>query len=66
VEEARHEGIQVSVRFDVGRVHVELAAPDQPRLLTQIDDLLEEALEDVNAEALSDAGQAEVVGQLLV
>ena len=50
----------------LGGVEVQLPAPDQPRLLAQVDDLLEEALEDVDAEPLPDAGQAGVVGQLLV
>ena len=66
VIEARDERIEVGVGLDLGAIEVELAAPDQPGLLTQIDDLLEEALEDFNAESLPDAGQAGVVGQRLV
>ena len=49
VVEARDEGRDAGVRFDLRRIEVELAAPDQPRFLAQVDDLLEEALEDVDA-----------------
>ena len=66
VVEARDEGVEVGVGLDLGGVEVELPAPDQARLLAQIDDLLEEALEDVDAQPLPDAGQAGVVGQVLV
>ena len=66
VVEARHQRVDVGVGLDLGRVDVELPAPDQARLLTEIDDLLEEALEDVDAQPLPDAGQAGVVGQRLV
>ena len=66
VVEARDQRVEVGVGLDLGRVDVELPAPDQARLLAQIDDLLEEALEDVDAKPLPDAGQAGVVGQVLV
>ncbi len=64
--EARDERIDVGVGPDLGRVEEELAAPDQPDLLAQVDDLLKEALEDVDPESLPDAGQAGVVGQRLI
>ena len=64
--EARDERVSVSIGPHSGGVEVELASPDQPRLLTQIDDLLEETLEDVDPQPLPDAGQAGVVGQFLV
>ena len=63
VVEARDEGRDAGVGFDLGGVEVELPAPDEPGLLAQIDDLLEEALEDVDPQPLPDAGQAGVVGQ---
>jgi hypothetical protein len=40
--------------------------PDQADFLTQIDDPLEEALEDIDPKTLPDAGQAGMIGQLLV
>ena len=64
--EARDEGRDAGVRLNLGGIEVQLPAPDQPRLLAQIDDLLEEALEDVDAEPLPDAGQAGVVGEFLI
>ena len=66
VEEARHERIEIGVRFDFGRVDVELTTANQARFLAQADHLLEEALEDVDPKPLPDAGQAGVVRQLLV
>ena len=64
--EARHQRVGVGIGPHPGRVEVELPAPDQAGLLTEIDDLLEEALEDVDAEPLPDAGQAGVVREVLV
>ena len=64
--EARDEGVDVSVRLDFGGVDVEPPVPDQARLLTAVDDLLEEALEDVDPKPLPNAGEAGVVGQVLV
>ncbi len=55
-----------SIGFNLRRIEVELPAPNQARLLTQIDDSLEEALEDIDPEALPDAGQAGVVGQVFI
>ncbi len=65
VIEARDERIEGGVRLDLGGVDEELFAPDQPCLLARIHHLLEEALEDVDAQALPDAGQAGVVGKVL-
>jgi hypothetical protein len=66
VIEARDEGRDAGVSFDLRGIEVQLSAPDEAGLLAQVDDLLEEALEDVDAEALPDAGQAGVVGEGLV
>ena len=49
VGEARHQGIEVGIGLDLRRVTEQLLTPDQPRLLAQIDDLLEEAFEDIDA-----------------
>jgi hypothetical protein len=40
--------------------------PDQPSGLAEIDDTLEEALKDLDAEPLPDAGQTGVVGEFFV
>src|SRR5262245_29440227 len=64
--EAGDERVEVGIGLDLGAVEIEIPAPDEPRLLTEIDDLLEEALEDVDAEALPDAGQAGVIREVLV
>jgi hypothetical protein len=53
----------VSSRFPID---IQLLAPNEPHLLTEIDDLLEEALEDVDSEALADAGQTGKIRQILV
>ena len=66
VVEARDERVEGGVGLDLGGVEEQLPAPDQAGLLAQVDDLLEEALEDVEPEPLPDAGQAGVVGQRLV
>ncbi len=66
VVEARDQGINVGVGRDLGRVEEEVSAPDQSRLLAQVDDALEEAFEGLDAQALADAGQTGVVGQGLV
>ena len=64
--EARDERVGIRIGPDPGGVEVELPTPDQARFLAEVDDLLEEALEDVDARALPDAGQAGVVGQRLI
>ena len=61
-----HERIQGSVARDAGRVGQDLLAPDEARLLAKVDDVLEEAAEDVETEALADAGEAGGVGQRLI
>jgi hypothetical protein len=64
--EAGNERVGIGISPDSGRVEIELAAPDETRLLAEIDHLFEEALEDIDPEPLPDAGQAGVIGQRLV
>jgi hypothetical protein len=64
--EARDERGNACVGLDFGRVEGEFTTPDEPRVLAEVADLLEKPLEDVDPEPLPDAGQAGVVGQLLV
>lgn len=64
--EARLQGVQRGVGLNLGGVEVELLAPDQARLLTKLDYMLEEPAEDRQAEALTDAGQAGVVRERLI
>src|SRR5215211_7527526 len=66
VIEAWHERIESGVGVNVGRVDIQFAPPNQTRLLTEIDDPLEEPCEGVDAEPLADAGQAGVVREVLV
>jgi hypothetical protein len=66
VVEARHERIEVGVGLDLGGIDVELFPPDQARLLAEVDDFLEEALEDVNPQALPNPGQPRVIRQILI
>ena len=66
VIEAGDQGVDAGIGLDLGGIDVEFPTPDQTRLLAEIDDLLEEALEDVDPKALPDAGQAGVVRQRLV
>jgi hypothetical protein len=54
--EARDEGRDSGVRLELRGVEVQFAPSDETLLLAQIDALLKEALEDVNAEPLPDAG----------
>jgi hypothetical protein len=62
-EQALHRG----VRLHLGRVEVKLLAPHQSCRYAQLDDLLEEAAEDLKKPlALPDAGEAGVMGQRLV
>jgi hypothetical protein len=51
-----HQGIGVGICPYSSGIEVELTAPDEARLLTEIDDRLEEAVEEVDAELLPDAG----------
>lgn len=64
--EAGHEGVDGGVGPDLSRVEVELTPPDQARLLAEIDDLLEEARKDRDAQPLSDPRQAGVVGERFI
>jgi hypothetical protein len=64
--DGRPEGIEIGVGLDLGGVEEVFSSPNQPDLLTQVNDALEEALEDLDAEPLPDARQAGVVGQVLV
>ena len=64
--EARGHRIERGIGLDLGRVEVEFLAPDQTGGEALLDDRLEEAVEDLQAVALPDAGQAGVVGQRLV
>ena len=64
--EAGDEGIDGGVGFHLGGVDEEFPAPDQPSLLAQLDYLLEEALEHLDAQALAGPRQAGVVRQILV
>jgi hypothetical protein len=57
------QAVYGGVGLHLGRVEVKLLAPYQPRLDAQLDDLLEEAAEDLKAVAFSDTGEAGVVGQ---
>src|SRR4029453_15437154 len=66
VVEARNQGIEIGIGRDLGGIDVELTAPNQARLLTEGDDLLEETQEDVDPKALPDAGQTGVIGQRLI
>jgi hypothetical protein len=57
---------QSGVRSDLGRVEEQFSAPDQARLLAQLHDVLEDALEDGQAQALPNPRQAGVVGQRFI
>src|SRR3712207_5965526 len=52
--------------FDFSGVKVQLPAPHEARFLAQIDNLLEETLENGDAQPVSDAGQTGVVRECLV
>src|SRR5687768_8184681 len=64
--EPRHQRIEIGVGPHLGGIEEQLLAPDEPRLLAELDDLLEEALEDREAEPLPNAGQAGVVRERLI
>lgn len=64
--EAHDESIHGSIGLHLGRVDIELAAPDQLRLLALRHDSVEETAEDLQAVARPDAGQAGMVRQELV
>lgn len=54
------------VGLHLGHIEVQLSPPDEPRILAEVDDVLEEALEEIDPEALADPGQAGVVWEELV
>jgi hypothetical protein len=58
--------LEVGVGFDLRGVDVQLPPPDQPGVLAQVDDLLEEPGEDLDAQPLPNAGQAGMIRKLLV
>jgi hypothetical protein len=60
------DGAEGGVGSNLGGVEEEFLAPEQPRLLTQRDDVLEEPLEDWQAQPPPNAGQTGVVGQRFV
>jgi hypothetical protein len=64
--EARDERIYVGIGRDLGCVDIQLATPHQPCLLTLLHNTLEEALENVDAVAVANAGKAGVVWQCFV
>src|SRR5215213_10131449 len=64
--EALHALFEIGAGFDLGGVDVQLPAPAQARLLTEIDGLLKETLEDVDAESLPNPREAGVIRQLFV
>ena len=49
IVEVRDEGRDAGVGLDLRGIEIEIATPDQPRFLTQVDNFLEEALEDRDA-----------------
>jgi hypothetical protein len=66
VEEAWDQRLEGRIRFDLRGIDIELPAPHQSRFLAEFDDLLEKAGEDVDAQALLDVGQAQMIWQILV
>lgn len=66
VREAGEQRIDDGVGFHFRGIEEEFVLPDQSHVLTEVDNVLEEALEDVNAEALPDAGQAGVIRHVFI
>ena len=60
---AGRQRIHRGIGQHVGRIEVELAAPDQPGLLALLDNGLEEAAKDLQAVAGADAGETRMVGK---
>src|SRR3954462_3236058 len=58
--------VQSRIGAHLRRVEEQLPSPEQSRFLTQIHDVLEETLEDRQAQSLPDARQAGVLGQRLI
>lgn len=66
VPESGYRGIHRRVAGNAGRIGQNLLAPDKPRVLAEVDHLLEEATKDVETEALPDAAEAGGIGKRLV
>ena len=64
--EPRDPALHGGVGLYLGGVEEELLTPHQPRLRALLDDPLEESTEDGKTVALTDAGEAGVIGQRLV
>ena len=54
---ARLQGVERGVGLYLGGIEEELLAPDQPCLITPVNNVLKEATEDGQPQALSDPGQ---------
>src|SRR5215211_1982008 len=61
--ESRSDRIQGGIGVHLGGIEVQLLAPDQTCLDTQLYDPLEELAEHLQAEAIADASEAGVIGQ---
>ncbi len=59
------EGIQGGIGFHFGAIDVEFLAPDQTSLLALLHNRLKEAAKDLHSVALTDAGQAGMIGKRL-
>jgi hypothetical protein len=64
--ETRQQLVALGAGFNQGGIRVQLFAPNQTVVATALDDWLEELPQDGAAVALTDAGQAGVVGQSLM
>src|SRR5262249_34915393 len=62
----RQHLVPIGIRLDQGGIGIQLLAPDQAIMLTAVDNCLEEAAEDGDEVAVTNAGQAGVVGQSFV
>lgn len=62
----RRERIEGGIGLYLGRIEVELATPDQSRLLALLDNGLKESPKDRQAVAQADARERRMVGQRLV
>src|SRR5260370_28630345 len=60
---ARSQRIEVGIGVDLGAIDIEFLAPDQLLLLALFYDCVEEAAEHLYSIALTDAGQARMIGQ---
>ena len=64
--ESGYEGGHRSVPGDVGRIGYQFLAPHQARFLTEVDNPLEEATEDIKTEALPHAAEPGGIRQCLI